>query len=340
MVSIEYNTPIHSPGNELQDLTHAPFKITIRSRIDDDEEESISPRIVNRRLDFFEVSPSNVSFIPFVQDEDRLSPVSIEPDGETVGECGICYKSLPLRSNHIFTVCGHLFCVNCLFNWNQSSSTCPLCRESLYQNVFVHDRNDDSFSVSTDDEIITSMLDRFIYDDDGIDWTNSVHEDDDVILLSREEIFQLRHVRRLTITLICRRLYLDSLLSNFDFTGEIEHTFIPRTDYTYISPMDIGYGCIFEFVICRNSQYEGDEKNYFGHITEITVITVENSHLQDHPTWESTHEYCFKVNVFNPNIMGMSYDESSGTFDTIPITFRFSDVRRLYTVRGIFGARV
>jgi hypothetical protein len=184
------------------------------------------------------------------------------------------------------------------------------------------------------------MLDRFIYDDDGIDWTNSVHEDDDVILLSREEIFQLRHVRRLTITLICRRMYLDSLLSNFNFTGEIAHTFIPRVDYTYISHMDIVNRCIFEFVICRNSQSEEDEKNYFGHITEITVINVQNAHLQDHPTWESTHEYCFKVNVFNPNIMGLSYDESIGIFDTIPIIFRFSDIRRLYTVRGIFGSEV
>ena len=50
----------------------------------------------------------------------------------SVGECGVCYANLPLRANHIFTLCGHLFCVRCLLKWWDTSSTCPICRAELF----------------------------------------------------------------------------------------------------------------------------------------------------------------------------------------------------------------
>jgi hypothetical protein len=58
-----------------------------------------------------------------------------------------------MYSNHIFTVCGHLFCVKCLLNWNNNSSTCPLCREKLYDNITVFSEDDyiddDGVSINT-----------------------------------------------------------------------------------------------------------------------------------------------------------------------------------------------
>ncbi len=50
-----------------------------------------------------------------------------------VGECGVCYLQLPLRANHIYTLCGHLFCVRCLLKWWDTNTTCPLCRAELFE---------------------------------------------------------------------------------------------------------------------------------------------------------------------------------------------------------------
>ena len=119
---------------------------------DDDEGESISPRVlfpavegceveVRRRLDF-----SSLSLSPIVP---RSSPPSLfterilvcDDDCSSaccsVGECGVCYTNLPLRANHIFTMCGHLFCVHCFLKWWDTATTCPICRAELFQNEAV-----------------------------------------------------------------------------------------------------------------------------------------------------------------------------------------------------------
>jgi uncharacterized Zn finger protein (UPF0148 family) len=110
---------------------------------EDDSIESISPRVlfpeveVRRRLDF-----SSLSLSPIVP---RSSPPPLfterilvcDDDCSSaccsVGECGVCYTNLPLRANHIFTMCGHLFCVRCVFKWWDTATTCPICRAELFQ---------------------------------------------------------------------------------------------------------------------------------------------------------------------------------------------------------------
>jgi len=153
MVSIENTTPINSPLNNSYNLLNAPIKNS--ANVERPISESISPR----RLDFSDISLSGFRMIS--DDEIRsLSPISLSNDEfETIGECGICYDKLPMYSNHIFTLCGHLFCVKCLLNWNNNSSTCPLCREKLYDNITV---------LSEDDYI----------DDDGVSINTFISDDD------------------------------------------------------------------------------------------------------------------------------------------------------------------
>lgn len=108
---------------------------------------SVSPRIlfplpltednVRRRLD--------ISFSRLMDEGGELSPVSFTVSasasasasgtlsGGSVGGCGVCYTNLPLRANHVFTMCGHLYCVRCLLKWWDTSSTCPVCRAELYE---------------------------------------------------------------------------------------------------------------------------------------------------------------------------------------------------------------
>ena len=133
----ESQSPVRNGG--------APLKKGLRScRLDneimgsegcDGCEESISPRVLwepnrsvaARRLDF---SSEELSPIPAV--EATADSSIIESEEDKVGDCSICYLSLPLRSNHVFTVCGHLFCVNCFLTWWDIAINCPLCRANLF----------------------------------------------------------------------------------------------------------------------------------------------------------------------------------------------------------------
>ena len=50
--------------------------------------------------------------------------------------CAVCMNVLPAGANRVYTACGHLFCVSCILKWhkvNQTSATCPLCRQRLYE---------------------------------------------------------------------------------------------------------------------------------------------------------------------------------------------------------------
>lgn len=132
---------------------HARMKLGGDSDDDDDDGhegdsiESISPRVlfpevegegeVRRRLDFSSLSLSPI--VPRSSPPPLFTERIIVCDDDcssaccSVGECGVCYTNLPLRANHIFTMCGHLFCVRCVFKWWDTATTCPICRAELFQ---------------------------------------------------------------------------------------------------------------------------------------------------------------------------------------------------------------
>ena len=84
------------------------------------------------------------------------------------------------------------------------------------------------------------------------------------------------------------------------------------------------------------------ETNIFGFISNITVIEVENSNSYLRSTWESTHEYAFTVEFFDP--LWVITDNESSAYDEINRCFnlhhfivkniRFSEIRRLYHIWG------
>lgn len=97
------------------------------------------PTATARRLDF---------------DKTELSPVSFASASAaasaSVGECGVCYNTLPARSNHVFTLCGHLFCVSCLLKWRDVNMTCPNCRANLIDSVNDDEDDDDDDTMVND----------------------------------------------------------------------------------------------------------------------------------------------------------------------------------------------
>ena len=114
--------------------------------------DSVSPRVLfsdvavvaaARRLDFssLPLNTSDLSPVSFAS----ASVASASVAAASVGDCSVCYNVLPARSNHVFTLCGHLFCVRCVLKWWDTNSTCPICRAELFESVDV----DDDVSVGT-----------------------------------------------------------------------------------------------------------------------------------------------------------------------------------------------
>lgn len=109
---------------------------------------SVSPRVLfsdvavvatARRLDFDNTELTPVSF--------ASASVASASAAASVGDCGVCYNALPARSNHVFTLCGHLFCVRCVLKWWDTNSTCPICRAELFESSASVDDDDDDVAV-------------------------------------------------------------------------------------------------------------------------------------------------------------------------------------------------
>ncbi|NBP58790.1 hypothetical protein EBU71_20050, partial [bacterium] len=145
-------------------LSFRDFVVDLEEEGENNESESISPRVlfmdtvnddvvrrVTRRLDFSALSMDDTQFnlSPVTRfrslsmthdDSSRVSTIGKKEVCESncdcssccVGECGVCYSNLPLRANHVFTLCGHLFCTRCLLKWWDTSTTCPICRAEIY----------------------------------------------------------------------------------------------------------------------------------------------------------------------------------------------------------------
>ena len=98
--------------------------------------ESVSPRVdvamAVRCLDFSSPPLDNTELSPV-----SFASASAVSASDGVGDCCVCYTDLPLRSNHVFTLCGHLFCVRCLLKWWDTNTTCPICRAELFHHEVV-----------------------------------------------------------------------------------------------------------------------------------------------------------------------------------------------------------
>ena len=99
--------------------------------------DSVSPRAllcksVARCLDFSSEHLDDLDVSP-VSFASASASASASAHANMVGDCSVCYAALPPRSNHVFTLCGHLFCVRCLLKWWDTSSSCPICRAELLE---------------------------------------------------------------------------------------------------------------------------------------------------------------------------------------------------------------
>lgn len=128
-----------TPPSDTTSMTLAPPQIIQKRRLTfadvSEMDESVSP-LVQRQLDFSSFS-TELSPISFKTVSTSLSHVHVHSfgggDAASIGECGVCYRVLPLRANHTYTLCGHLFCLRCFLKWWDTNTTCPLCRAELFE---------------------------------------------------------------------------------------------------------------------------------------------------------------------------------------------------------------
>lgn len=298
------------------------------------DEESVSPRVlfpvggsiggtVARRLEFYssgEWSPippavASAASVASVASWEAATPIEILPREDGIGECNVCYASLPARSNHIFTLCGHLFCVKCLLTWWDTSSTCPMCRAEILEeeevvpapvivDVLLSDSDSDSDGESDSNGAIDHddfvggggvnhlpaqqipIIDRYLYADDGIHWSSPItnpFRDDDEVQLTLDEAWNIRLNREIASTLWVRLRFRETLFTDVDVLGGTFHTFIARRNWIGLGPLDINH-LMYEFVMARTCAYNAPvETNFFGHITSIVVVEI------DHPNPEDAH---------------------------------------------------
>jgi len=368
----------------------------------DEEEESVSPRVlfpvggpsrdVARRLDFYssgEWSPIPVASV--------ASSVAGEEEEKSVGDCNVCYDSLPARSNHIFTLCGHLFCVKCLLRWWDTAITCPICRANILEvdadadadadaavaaggtvsavrdiggweiEASASDSESDSDNDFVGDDNVgggvgggggggvggggvnlglpITSFNRYLRIDSSVEWSAAAgvthpEYDDEAVQLSQVECDNIRWSREIAMNLFTRARFIETLFSNIDFSGNggMVHEFIPKQQWIEIGHDQMGPHLMFEFVMRGTASYNAPmETNFFGYISSIVVVRiaadVPRRHYHDaDDDWENSHEYAFIVHVFSPVAPYGRYDLDDDTFETAELLFRFSDIRRMYSM--------
>ena len=325
----------------------APRKIMKFADICCENDHSISPRIlcppsvaenVRRRLD--------LSFSDLM---DELSPVTLSGGGAaivpqvaridvcdddcdcascSIGECGVCYANLPLRKNHVFTLCGHLYCLRCLLKWWDTSSTCPICRAELFdvgpgpgagavglQSSDADTDSDTDADTDADTSSVqdpdTTLMEQYLQQDPSAMWSilrlgnTDMIFDDLVIPLSQYELTELRSNREIATSLLAR--------TNELFTGRaaaaVVHRHILQENwveyFTHDNPRMLSDSdnneIMYEFVIRKQTEISPlYETSLFGTIQDITIVLVEDAQGRDSDVydWENLHEYAFVAHVF------------------------------------------
>jgi len=334
MISVSLEWPI---------LNNRDDNISLIGNLNEDynfslSQDSISPRsIQSSNLN----SPNHGARDVLYPDED-MSPLSLslssDSINENIGDCGICYKQLPIHSNHVFTVCGHLFCVKCIFNWNNTSSTCPICRKILYENITNLDTYDTSHVIwpnnidnphNIDNIDSSSDISNETYENlnDVIEWTDDPYEGDMLIDdISQIERTQLKNFRISSLDIYRRKLYIDSLDTDKIFTKQLTYSFIPRNNYIYLN---VGLEHLYEFVIRKNTWDDNiDEINFLGHILEFNVNYNENHDEDD--------EENMLVIVLHPQFIEQSYNQDTNTIKFVRLIFKFTCVRRMYSICPVY----
>ena len=276
---------------------------------------SLSPRILlpSFQLDEYDGSLSPISLFSQSRSQSIATEPATELASESVGDCGVCYSQLPLRANHVFTICGHLFCVTCFVTWCDTSTTCPMCRAALVNRsvsvpgpvsvpvpgpdseLGVDDAIDDDDSdvdadvVAEANALLVPLIDQYLHLDTHLadQWSTSEYtnpdDDDEISGLTEDELELMRYNRIVATAVFLRNRFTETLSSESNWGCDVIHTAIPKSTWKMLweNPMtylcDNGPAHMFEFVLRRYGAHtRGVETNLFGYVSNAVLVSTEN----------------------------------------------------------------
>lgn len=304
-----------------------------------ESESSLSP-IVPRNLNSSWNLEESFHFRTFSMTMASPSPLPLPlpspPQKESIGDCGICYDPLFPRENHVFTKCGHLFCVKCFLRWSDTSLTCPMCRREMVE------PGQEQEDVDQPSQYTYSYLhmeeDVELVADTSFQMQTDPEYGDDVSDLTDAELELIQYNRLVVSCVFLRNRFHETLFSNTTWGGMVQHTLIPKSEwlqmwenvplYTQRAPVQM-----FEFVLRRNSQSVGyrrpnEELNTFGYITNSSTIPIDEEE-------GSQLAFAFDVMVVSPTIPLGYHNITEGRIETTLLTIPFEDIRRLYYVTSV-----
>ena len=184
--------------------------------------------------------------------------------------------------------------------------------------------------------------------------------------LANFEIHHLRKNRKIAMNLYGRMVFREMLLSQqVEFRGDVRYcddAVIPKSDWhqlltrsNYQRYSDTINIIMYEFVIRRGSAISPlYELNLFGTIKDIRVVVNDDEYdTEAHGyDWEELHEYAFVADVFTASPFCVnwegphgrmepqykqygSYDMTEGIISPTELVIPFTQIRRLYRIRGI-----
>lgn len=304
-----------------------------------ESESSLSP-IVPRNLNSSWNLEESFHFRTFSMTMASPSPLPLPlpspPQKESIGDCGICYDQLFPRENHVFTKCGHLFCVKCFLRWSDTSLTCPMCRREMVE------PGQEQEDVDQPSQYTYSYLhmeeDVELVADTSFQMQTDPEYGDDVSDLTDAELELIQYNRLVVSCVFLRNRFHETLFSNTTWGGMVQHTLIPKSEwlqmwenvplYTQRAPVQM-----FEFVLRRNSQSVGyrrpnEELNTFGYITNSNTMPIDEED-------GSQLAFAFDVMVVSPTIPLGYHNITEGRIETTLLTIPFEDIRRLYYVTSV-----
>ena len=242
---------------------------------------------------------------------------------ESIEECPICTKSIPINIDNAKTPCGHIFCFGCIIKWIiENNNTCPLCRTNIYQksinkDIELEESEIELMNIDSDDDFTDDGV--FI---DNISWNGDPYADDRLVELSDLEIENLVNNRHKAKYIIRRLLYCKYFFTTYDFNGRIYHSLIERNQY--FNDISYGDGNFYEIVIKRDSgiwDLDNHETNYFGYFEEDFYVT--NNDIRS---------YFFVINTFDPRNIDDDFYSLAGNINYERITINLKNIRRIYHI--------
>ena len=88
-------------------------------------------------------------------EQNRIPIVQITDEKLTATKCIICLDLFTKSDQVKLLPCGHFYHVHCIVKWNDISGTCPICRETLFEDFEIEDLRDL-------DTIIVAIISRSI----------------------------------------------------------------------------------------------------------------------------------------------------------------------------------